>query len=122
VIKNTGKKEARLRRHARVRRRVKGTPERLRLSVFKSNKHIYAQIVDDVGCRVLAHASTLSPDVRGEIKGGGSVTAAKAVGVAIAKKAVAQSILKVVFDRGGYIYHGRIKALADAARENGLQF
>jgi large subunit ribosomal protein L18 len=116
------KRISRERRHQRVRRRVKGTPDRLRLGVFRSNKHIYAQIIDDVNGKVLLTVSTLSSDVKAAIKKGGGIEAAKAVGAAIALKAAEKSITRVVFDRGGYLYHGRIKALADAARENGLLF
>lgn len=117
-----GKKLARERRHQRVRRRVKGTPERLRLGVFRSNRHIYAQIVNDMDGTVLVSVSTLSPDLREGLKKSSTIEAAKAVGAAIAAKALEKSITTVVFDRGGYLYHGRVKALADAAREKGLRF
>ena len=113
---------ARFRRHRRVRKRVVGTPERPRLSVFRSIKHIYAQIIDDQNGVTLASASTLSPDVRDEIAGSSSIEAAKAVGKAIGRKAIEKNITSVVFDRGGYLYHGKVKALADAAREAGLTF
>lgn len=111
------RKAARSRRHRRVRVRVSGSPERPRLSVYRSLRHIYAQLIDDVAGRTLAAASTL------ELKTGGKdVEAARAVGRALATKAREAGITRVVFDRGGFLYHGRIKALADAAREAGLEF
>jgi len=116
------KRLKRLRRHRRVRKKVFGTPERPRLAVYRSLKHIYAQIIDDTQERTLVACSTLSPDVREEVKYGGNVAAAKVVGRRIAEKAIAAGIKKVVFDRGGFKYHGRVKALADAAREAGLEF
>lgn len=112
---------ARLKRQARVRKKVQGTLECPRLSVFRSANHIYAQIVEDVNGRTLAAASTLTKDVAGDLKGKGNVEAAKAVGSAIAKKALEQKITKVVFDRNGFLYQGRVQALADAAREAGLK-
>jgi large subunit ribosomal protein L18 len=120
---SVNKYEARLRRKKRVRKKVKGNPERPRLSVFKSSKHIYAQIIDDITGKTLVAASSLSPDLRDRIgKNGGNIEGAKAVGISIAKKAMDKGIKKVVFDRNGFIYHGRVKALADAAREGGLEF
>ncbi|MEK7400204.1 MAG: 50S ribosomal protein L18 [Candidatus Poribacteria bacterium] len=116
------KKKARIKRHNRVRKNVHGTSERPRLSVFKSSNHIYAQIVDDISCTTLLTVSTLSPDVRENAKNGGNIESAKLVGETIGKKALDSNISKVVFDRGGYLYHGRVKALADAAREAGLTF
>lgn len=116
------KKYARIKRHRRVRKKLSGTPERLRLSVFKSVNHIYAQIIDDVSRTTLLTISTLTPDVRERVKNSGNIEAAKAVGEAIGKKALENNILNVVFDRGGYPYHGRVKALAEAAREAGLIF
>ncbi|BCR04058.1 50S ribosomal protein L18 [Desulfuromonas versatilis] len=113
---------ARAKRQVRVRRKVKGTQERPRLSVFRSAKHIYAQIIEDSTGRTLVTASTVSKDVAEGQKYTGNVEAAKAVGVAIAKKALEQNIKQVVFDRNGFLYHGRVKALADAARETGLSF
>ncbi|MEO0198679.1 MAG: 50S ribosomal protein L18 [candidate division WOR-3 bacterium] len=116
----------RKKRHLRVRKKVKGTPERPRLVVFKSTKHIYAQLVIDppVGsCKVITGASTLSPEIREEVKSTrGKIEKAKLVGKLIASKAQAKGYKKVVFDRGGYKYHGRVRALADAAREAGLEF
>ena len=102
--------------------RVEGTPERPRLCVYRSLGHIYAQVVDDRGGRTLASASSLDKETRKQIKGGGNIAAAKVVGKIVAERAKAAKIEKVVFDRGGYKYHGRIKALADAAREAGLKF
>ena len=99
-----------------------GTLERPRLCVFKSVKHIYAQIIDDESGSTLVSASTLSPGVRTEVNGGNSIESAKAVGTAIGAKAVEENIANVVFDRGGYRYHGKVKALAEAAREAGLKF
>lgn len=112
---------ARLKRQSRVRKKVKGTLECPRLSVFRSSNHIYAQIVEDVNGRTLVAASTLTRDVAEGLKGKGNVEAAKAVGSAIAKKALEQNIIKVVFDRNGFLYQGRVQALADAAREAGLK-
>ncbi len=103
----------------RIRRNAAGRP---RLSVFRSGKNIYAQLIDDAKGVTVAAASTLDKDVRGAIKSGANADAAKAVGKAIAERAVAKGIKQVVFDRGAYLFHGRVKALADAARENGLQF
>lgn len=108
--------------HARVRTRVEGTTERPRLCVYRSLHHIYAQIVDDRAGRTLVSASSLDKETRKQSKGGGNVAAAKVVGKSIAERALAAKIQKVVFDRGGYKYHGRVKALADAAREAGLHF
>jgi large subunit ribosomal protein L18 len=106
-----------------VRSRVQGTAERPRLAVFKSLKHIYAQVIDDQSGRTLVQASTLDGDVRSRVeRGGPTLAAAKAVGATVAERAKASGIEAVVFDRGGYIYHGRVKALADAAREQGLRF
>lgn len=116
-------KQVRLqRRKWHVRASLFGTTERPRLSVFRSDKHIYAQVVDDYAGKTLVAASSTAVDVRGDLKNGGNIAAAKAVGKAIAERAKAAGILKVAFDRGGRMYHGRIKALADAAREGGLQF
>jgi large subunit ribosomal protein L18 len=116
------KVEARLRRKKRVRSRVRGTPERPRLNVFRSLKHIYAQAIVDTSGQTLACASTLSPELKGTLKYSGNLEAAKKVGELIAKKCLEKGIPKVVFDRSGYLYHGRIKALAEAARASGLIF
>lgn len=116
------KNQARQARKTRVRRDVQGTGERPRLTVYKSLKHIYAQIVDDSTGQTLATASTMGRDLRDTLKKTADVEAAKLVGLAIGRKALSRDIQKVVFDRNGYPYHGRVKALADAAREAGLQF
>ncbi len=112
----------RLRRKRRVRSRIRGTPERPRLNVFRSLKHIYAQVIIDTEGKTLAHASTLSPELRSTLKNTGNVEAARKVGELIAKKCLEKGIKKVVFDRDGYKYHGRVKALAEGARAGGLQF
>lgn len=114
------KEQARKRRHLRIRRKVVGTPERPRLNVFRSACHIYAQVIDDLNGRTLISASSLDPELK--LKDGGNVKAATAVGGLLGRRASAQGYKRVVFDRGGYIYHGRVKALADAAREAGLEF
>ncbi len=114
--------EARLRRHRRVRVKVNGTPERPRLNVFRSLEHIYAQVVDDVAGNTLASASTVDTEVRAQLEGKTKTDAAKLVGQLVALRAKEAGVSKVVFDRGGYQYHGRIKALADGAREGGLDF
>lgn len=116
----TTRRESTRRRHARVRRRVKGTPERPRLSVFRSNQHIYAQVIDDTEHRTLASASTL--DEATKAKSGSTVEAAAEVGKLIAERILEKDISQVVFDRGGKLYHGRVAALAEAAREAGLKF
>ena len=108
--------------HERIRKDLEGTPNRPRLCVFRSNKHIYAQIVDDSKSATLVAASSLDAEARKELTKGGNLAAAKAVGKIVAVRAKDKGIDAVVFDRGGYIYHGRIKALADAAREAGLKF
>ncbi|MGA2958286.1 MAG: 50S ribosomal protein L18 [Thermodesulfobacteriota bacterium] len=113
---------ARKRRKKRISSKVKGTLERPRLNVFKSARHIYAQVVDDSRGTTLASASTLSPELRIQPKGKGKIEAARGVGALIAEKALARQVKKVVFDRNGFLYHGRIKALAEAAREKGLDF
>lgn len=116
------KRAARERRHRRVRARVVGTPERPRLSVFKSARHIYAQIIDDEAGRTLVAASTLSPEFKTRQPVGGKTEAAKVVGALVAEKALSAQVRRVVFDRGGYRFHGRVRALATAAREKGLEF
>jgi large subunit ribosomal protein L18 len=113
------KREARLRRHRRVRKKVEGSADRPRLAVFRSNKHITAQVIDDRAGRTLAAASTTEPDLRGS--GTSNKDAAAKVGQLVAERAKAAGITKVVFDRGGNLYHGRVAAVADAARENGLE-
>ncbi|HUI27439.1 MAG TPA: 50S ribosomal protein L18 [Candidatus Kryptonia bacterium] len=116
------KRIARQRRQARVRRRVRGTDERPRLSIYRSNKHMYAQVISDETGRTLASASTLSADLREVVKKAANQDAAKQVGALIAKLCAERAIREVVFDRNGFLYHGRIKVLADAAREAGLKF
>lgn len=122
MITKDDKNLARKRRHLRVRSRITGTAERPRLNVYRSNKHIYAQVIDDVAGKTLVQASTLDKELSGQVTNGGSVDSARKVGELVAKRAVEQGLAQVVFDRGGYLYHGRIQALADAAREAGLQF
>ena len=114
--------DMRVRRHVRVRRRVSGTASQPRLNVFRSLDHIYAQIIDDVAGRTLASASTVDKDLRSELAALNKTEQAKRVGAAIAQRAQAAGVKQVVFDRGGYRYHGRVKALADASREAGLEF
>jgi len=108
--------------HRRVRLKVSGTAERPRLCVFRSSTHLYAQVIDDAAGRTLVAASSVDKETRKQIQGGGNVAAAKIVGQAVAARARAKGISQVVFDRGGYRYHGRVKALAEAAREAGLKF
>jgi large subunit ribosomal protein L18 len=112
-----------LRRTAKVRRNIRhAAGHRARLSVFRSSKHIYAQVIDDTNGRTLASASSLEKEMRDSLKTGANIEAAKAVGKRVAERASAKGVKQVVFDRGGYLYHGRVKALADAAREGGLDF
>ena len=120
MFKKADKKASRAKRHLRVRKKVSGTPERPRLSVYRSEKNIYAQIIDDTTGTTLVSASSLDADLKANY--GGNKDAAKAVGQAVAKKALAAGIENVVFDRGGYVYHGRVAALAEGAREGGLEF
>ncbi|MFC2015708.1 50S ribosomal protein L18 [Chloroflexota bacterium] len=116
------KRVARMRRHARVRRRVRGTPDRPRLCVFRSLRHMHAQIIDDTIGQTLASANTLDAEVQAELAGKNKSDQAKVVGDVLAKRAREAGITTVVFDRGGYQYHGRVAALAQAAREGGLDF
>jgi large subunit ribosomal protein L18 len=116
------RREATRRRHRSVRRRVTGTAERPRLAVFRSNNNIYVQVIDDVSRTTLAAASTLDATLRTSLSSGANCDAATAVGTLIGERAKAKGITQVVFDRGGNLYHGRVKALADAAREAGLEF
>jgi large subunit ribosomal protein L18 len=112
-----------LRRTAKVRRGIRrAAGDRKRLSVFRSSKHIYAQVIDDSKGETLASASSMEKEMRGSLKNGANIAAAKAVGKLLAERAAAKGVKDVVFDRGGYLYHGRVKALADAAREGGLKF
>ena len=121
-VRNISKDSHRRRIHERVRTRVMGTTERPRLCVYRSLGHIYTQVIDDRTGQTLASASSVDKETKKNLKGGGNVAAAKVIGKAIAERAKAAGVSKVVFDRGGYKYHGRVKALADAAREAGLQF
>ncbi len=114
------KEEARQRRHRRIKKKVYGTTDRPRLNVFKSLKHIYAQIIDDSAGGTIVSASSVDKELK--LEAGSNIEAAKKVGALVAKRAVDKGIKKVAFDRGGYIYHGRVKALADATREKGLEF
>jgi large subunit ribosomal protein L18 len=120
MIFKADKNAVRKKRHARVRTKLSGTGERPRLNVYRSNNHIYAQIIDDVNGVTLASASTLDKELT--VNGTGNIEAAKLVGGLVAKRATEKGVTEVVFDRGGYLYHGRVKALAEAAREAGLQF
>ncbi|MFX3631209.1 MAG: 50S ribosomal protein L18 [Candidatus Pristimantibacillus sp.] len=122
MITKGDKNKARLKRHLRVRKKINGTAGRPRLSVFRSSKHIYAQLIDDVTGVTLVSASTQDKELVETIGNGGSVEAAGKVGELVAKRAQAKGLTQVVFDRGGYLYHGRIQALANAAREAGLEF
>jgi large subunit ribosomal protein L18 len=122
MITKADKNKARKRRHVRVRRKIAGTTARPRLNVFRSTKHIYAQLIDDANGITIVSASTVDPDLKGSVSHGGNVDAASKVGELIAKRAIEKGYKEVVFDRGGYLYHGRIQALADAAREAGLEF
>lgn len=119
MIKRPDTNAQRMKRHKRVRAKISGTPERPRLSVFRSEKNIYAQVIDDVAGNTLVSASSVEKDFEGS---GGNKEAAKKVGRLVAERALAKGIEEVVFDRGGYIYHGRVKELADGAREGGLKF
>lgn len=121
-MKTAVKKEARIRRHQRVRKTVKGSESRPRLCVYRSLNHIYAQVIDDVQGHTLVAASTNEPEIRQEVAGKTKTNRAEMVGTLLAKRAVEKGISQVAFDRGGYQYHGRIKALAEAARAGGLKF
>ena len=119
MVKKTDRKMERTRRHIRVRRKISGTAERPRLCVYRSNSNIYVQVIDDVAGKTLAQASTLDKEIKTKHS---NKVAAKEVGALIAKRAIEKNIKSVVFDRGGYIYHGLVKELAEAAREGGLEF
>jgi len=122
MVRKDSKAVNRLKKHSRIRNRFQGTPERPRLAVFRSNNHMYAQIIDDLAGTTLVAASTTEKEVKAELKKTNDVEAASYVGTVIAKRALEKGITTVVFDRGGYLYHGKVKALADAAREAGLEF
>ena len=120
VMEKTARKK---RAHQRLRQKLAGTPERPRLSVYKSSKYVYAQVINDETGHTIVSAASLEPALKGLIEGGAAtMAAAKAVGEAVAERALAKGIQKVVFDRGGYLYHGKVKELAEAARAKGLQF
>ena len=119
MVSKPDSNKARIKRHMRIRNKISGTPERPRLNVFRSGKHIYAQIIDDINGVTLVSASTMDKDFDGY---GGNKEAAKQIGKTIAERAIAKEINEVVFDRSGYLYHGRIKELAEGAREGGLKF
>ncbi|TDL60773.1 50S ribosomal protein L18 [Paenibacillus amylolyticus] len=122
MITKPDKNKARLKRHLRVRKKIQGTAARPRLNVFRSGKHMYAQIIDDVAGVTIASASTVDKELSPDIKNGASVESARKVGELVAKRAKDKGVSNIVFDRSGYLYHGRIAALAEAAREAGLEF
>lgn len=122
MINKASRNKVRIRKHIRVRKKVHGTAARPRLNIYRSLSHMYAQVIDDDAGNTLVAASTLDKAIKDKIEFGGNVEAAKEVGKLIAEKAIAAGITEVVFDRGGYLYHGRVQALADAAREAGLKF
>lgn len=122
MISKTCKNDVRKRKHLRVRKKINGTSTRPRLCVFRSLSHVYAQVIDDTNGVTLASASTMDKEVKDKVSGTGNVEAATEVGKLVAQRALAKGIETVVFDRGGYIYHGRVSALAEAAREAGLKF
>ena len=122
MINKKSRADVRIKKHNRMRNHIAGTAERPRLAVFRSNNHMYAQIIDDTVGNTLVAASTLEKDVKAELEKTNNVEAAAKLGTVIAKKALEKGITTVVFDRGGYIYHGKVQALADAAREAGLEF
>ena len=122
MVSKKSRSEVRVKKHKRLRNRFSGTAERPRLAVFRSNNHMYAQIIDDTAHHTLVSACTLQKDVKAELEKTNNVEAAAHLGTVIAKKAIEKGITSVIFDRGGYVYHGKVKALADAAREAGLDF
>ncbi|MBD0384605.1 50S ribosomal protein L18 [Paenibacillus sedimenti] len=122
MITKGDKNKARLKRHLRVRKKIEGTTARPRLNIFRSSKHMYAQLIDDTTGVTVVSASTQDKELKAEVGNGGNVEAARKVGELIAKRAKEKGFNQVVFDRGGYLYHGRVQALADAAREAGLEF
>jgi large subunit ribosomal protein L18 len=122
MVSKQSRNEVRVKKHNRIRNRFAGTAERPRLAVFRSNNHVYAQIIDDTVGKTLVAASTVEKEVKAELEKTNNVDAAAYVGTVVAKRAIEKGIKGVVFDRGGYIYHGKVQALADAAREAGLEF
>lgn len=122
MINKGDKNKIRMRRHLRMRKNIVGTLQRPRLNVFRSSKHMYAQLIDDASGKTLVSASTLDKEIADKVTSGSNIDAAKLVGELVAKRALEKGYETVVFDRGGYLYHGRVKALAESAREVGLQF
>lgn len=122
MIKKVSRQAVRVKKHKKIRNKISGTAERPRLAVYRSNNHIYAQVIDDIKGHTIVAASTVEKAIKDTLEKTDDVAAATAVGEAVAKKALDKGIDTVVFDRGGYIYHGKVKALADAAREAGLKF
>ncbi len=122
MIQKVDRNQRRKIRHARIRKKVFGTPERPRLSVFRSLKHIYAQVIDDTRGHTLVAASTLDPEIREQLRGLTKTEQSRLVGQLVARRALARGVVRVVFDRGGYKYHGRVRALAEGARSEGLEF
>lgn len=122
MLKKIDRNKKRIERHNKQRNKIKGTHKSPRLNVFRSSKHIYAQVIDDISGATLASASTIEKEILDQISGMKKVDAAKVVGLTVGKRAVEKGIDTVVFDRGGYLYHGRVKSLADGARESGLKF
>ena len=122
MVSKKSRSEVRVKKHNRLRNHLSGTTECPRLAVFRSNNHVYAQVIDDVAGKTIVSASTLEKDIKAELKNTDDIEAATKIGDVVAKRALDKGIKAVVFDRGGYIYHGKVKALADAAREAGLEF
>ena len=122
MVSKESRQEIRVKKHMKIRNRFSGTAERPRLAVFRSNNHVYAQVIDDVAGKTLVSASTLEKDIKAELKNTDDTDAATKVGEIVAKRALEKGIKAVVFDRGGYIYHGKVEALAEAARKAGLEF
>ena len=122
MVSKESRQKIRAKKHMKIRNRFSGTAERPRLAVFRSNSHVYAQVIDDVAGKTIVSASTLEKDIKAELKNTDDIEAATKIGNVVAKRALDKGIKAVVFDRGGYIYHGKVKALADAAREAGLEF
>ena len=122
MVSKESRQKIRVKKHMKIRNRFSGTAERPRLAVFRSNNHVYAQVIDDVAGKTLVSASTLEKDIKAELKNTDDIEAATKIGDVVAKRALEKGIKAVVFDRGGYIYHGKVKAVAEAAREAGLEF
>ena len=122
MVSKESRQKIRVKKHMKIRNRFSGTAERPRLAVFRSNNHVYAQVIDDVAGKTLVSASTLEKDIKAELKNTDDIEAATKIGDVVAKRALEKGIKAVVFDRGGYIYHGKVEALAEAARKAGLEF